>query len=434
MNETKLHTTDTTVFSLGECRIDSPLSLPNFIEAGSRVIYDIRFESLFDSIQKKEKLISFENAGPRRKIFFHPETTTAAIVTCGGLCPGLNNVITSLVSELKNQYKIKKVLGVRYGFEGLIPSFGHELVELEPETIEGKENAGGTFLGTSRGIQDVATMVDTLVANEINLLFTVGGDGTQRGALALFEEINKRKLQIAVVGVPKTIDNDINYIDRTFGFETAVAEATRVLHSAYAEASSFRNGLGLVKVMGRDCGFIAAFSALAAGIADSALIPEIPFRIEGEHGLLAWIEELFRTKHHAVIVVAEGAGQEYFNLDRTPDSSGNRRYGDIGILLKEKIASHFAEKQMKINIKYFDPSYIIRSVPPSADDAVSCLMLAQNAVHGGMCGKSGIIIGKWNSYYTFVPMKLAIHERKKIEPDGYLWSIVKGATGQPDFG
>ncbi len=424
---------DTEVFSLGAPAIDSPLSIPQFIDEGARVVIDVDFGRIADSFTKTGTALSFENAGPRRKIFFNPAKTKAAIVTCGGLCPGLNNVIQSLVRQLMLQYGVKTVYGVRFGYEGLIPEYGHGFLELTPESVDDLHQKGGTILGSSRGNQDVAKMVDTLVAQDISILFTIGGDGTLRGAQAIFEEINRRSLPIAVVGIPKTIDNDLSFVDRTFGFETAVAMATQVLIAAHEEAKGARNGVGLVKVMGRDSGFIAAYTALASNEVNYVLIPEVPFRLHGPGGLLETLRARLERKRHAVILVAEGAGQEYFADSDARDASGNKKLGDIGIYLRDEINRYFREIDMHLNLKYIDPSYIIRSIPATADDAVFCIMLAQNAVHGAMAGKSGCMVGRWNNYYTFMPFKIATHRRKKIEPDGYLWSIVKEATGQPDF-
>ena len=328
----KIISEDTTVYHLGECLFESTLRIPQFIDEGSQVIVDVEYDSFTSTLKNEGSAAAFENAGPRKKIYFDPDKTSAAIVTCGGLCPGLNNVIQSLVIQLYHEYGVKRILGVRYGYEGLNPEFGHPFVELNPAAVDGIDRVGGTILGTSRGVQDVTTMVDTLVKNNIQILFTVGGDGTLRGANAIFEEIKKRNLNISVVGVPKTIDNDISFIDRTFGFETAVAEATRVIYSAHAEAKSARNGIGLVRLMGRDSGFIAAYTALASNDVNFVLIPEIPFRLEGENGFLFHLHKRIESKGHAVVVVAEGAGQDLMGEAASEtDASGNKKFGDIGV-------------------------------------------------------------------------------------------------------
>jgi 6-phosphofructokinase 1 len=428
-----MNSNDTGIFSLGPSEYSSPLDLPQFIDEGERVIVDVVYDKIRDSFKNATEAPSFENAGPRRKIYFNPAETRAAIVTCGGLCPGLNNVIKSLVHQLCYQYKIPSVSGIRYGYEGLNPAFGHEMMVLNPDIVEDIHEKGGTILGSSRGNQDVPTMVDTLVKHKINILFTIGGDGTLHGAQEIFNEINKRGLKIAVVGIPKTIDNDINYIDKTFGFETAVSIATEVIKGAHSEAKGARNGIGLVKLMGRDSGFIAAYTALASNEVNYVLIPEVKFNLYGETGLLNHLHQRLIRKAHAVIVVAEGAGQEYFSAGNEKDASGNALYKDIGIFLKDEISRYFKEKQFHVNIKYIDPSYTIRSMPANADDAVFCIMLAQNAVHAAMAGKSGCVIGRWNSYFVFVPIAMATAGRKKIDPKGYLWTIVKETTGQPDF-
>ena len=424
---------DTKICRLGLCDLESPLQIPHFIDDSQRIVEHVEFDVLQEDFKNKAAINTFENAGPRKKICFDPGRTTAAIVTCGGLCPGLNNVIQTIIRQLWHGYGVKKIFGIPYGYEGLIPSFGHEWVRLDPEMVDDIHDQGGTILGTSRGQQDISAMADTLVARKIDLLFTIGGDGTLKGAQALADEIGRRGLKIAVAGIPKTIDNDISYVDRTFGFETAVEVATMAVKGAHAEAKSTRNGIGLVKVMGRDSGFIAAYTALASNEANYVFVPEIRFRLTGADGFLEHLRQRLERKKHAVILVAEGAGQEYFSAEKKKDASGNILHSDIGLFLRDEIKRHFKETDFHVNLKYIDPSYIIRSVPASADDAVFCIMLAQNAVHGAMAGKTGFMVGRWNNYFVNIPLGLATAERKKIEPAGYLWSIVKGATGQPDF-
>ncbi len=424
---------DTNVYSLGECTLPSPLRVPQFIGEGERVILDVEYGKVESAFARNGWAPSFENAGPRKMIYFNPVATRAAIVTCGGLCPGLNNVIRGLVMSLYYQYGVTSIYGIRYGYEGLIPSYGHEFLRLTPENVDELPAYGGSLLGSSRGDQDVVETVNTLEKNNISILFTIGGDGTLRGAQDIFNECRKRGLKIAVVGIPKTIDNDISFVDRTFGFETAVSEATRVLNAAHEEARGARNGIGLVKVMGRDSGFIAAYTSLASNVANYVLIPEVKFKLGGDDGLLAHLQARLVQKRHAVILVAEGAGQDFFEDRNEVDASGNKKYGDIGAYLRDEIRGYFEKINFHVNLKYIDPSYFIRSVPASADDAVYCIMLAQNAVHGAMAGKSGMVVGRWNSYFTFIPISMAVRQRKKVDPNGYLWSIVKGATGQQDF-
>lgn len=420
---------DTDIESLGPCAFPSPLRIPHFVPDDSRVLVDVEWTSSPDTLDRA----SFENAGPRKDIFFDPSKTTAAIVTCGGLCPGLNNVIQSLVRMLYHQYGVKRILGIQYGYEGLCEKYGHVPIALTPDSVSTIHKEGGSILGSSRGPQDCADMVDWLSKNQVSILFTIGGDGTLRGAAALQAEIKKRGLSIAVAGIPKTIDNDIRFAHKTFGFATAVSVATNVIHSAHAEAKSARNGVGLVKVMGRDSGYIASYVALASNEVNIVLIPEVDFALDGSTGLLSHLEDRLEKKGHAVILVAEGAGQKYTVASGKKDASGNVKYGDIGLALKGKIEEHFKEANVPIVLKYIDPSYIIRSVPASPEDAVFCIMLAQNAVHGAMSGKTGFVVSYWNSFYTYVPLTMATGKRKQVRPDGYLWTMVKEATGQPDF-
>ena len=370
----------------------------------------------------------FEAAGPREKIFFDPATLNCGIVTCGGLCPGLNDVIRSIVLSLHHHYGVRTIYGFPYGYEGLVPKFGHQPIMLTPEVVAQINEMGGTILGSSRGNQDVSEMVDALERMGIGILFCIGGDGTQRGALAISEEAGRRGLKLSVIGIPKTIDNDISYVQSTFGFETAVSEAKRATCAANAEATGARNGIGLVKLMGRDSGFIAAFSVLVDNQVNFCLIPEVPFTLDG---FLSALKQRLQQRGHAVIVVAEGAGQELLEATGERDASGNIKYGDIGILLRDRIKEHFKKTGIEISLKYIDPSYMIRSQQANPHDSAFCLVLGHNAVHAGMAGRTGMIVGFWSHQFTHVPIPLAVSERKKIDPEGWIWSDVLASTGQP---
>ncbi len=265
--------------------------------------------------------------------FFNPNKLACGIVTCGGLCPGLNEVIRAVVLSLHYHYGVERVLGFRYGFQGLVKRHGHAPLRLIPESVNRIGDSGGTILASSRGPQDPVEMVDTLESMEVGILFAVGGDGTLKGAAKSSKKIARRGLPIAVIGIPKTIDNDISFIQTTFGFETAVAEARRAVYAAHAEASGAPNGIGLVKLMGRESGFIAAFSALVDSQVNFCLVPEVPFSLDR---LLHCLERRLVARNHAVIVVAEGAGQELMAASGGHDASGNVKLDDIGLFLRDR--------------------------------------------------------------------------------------------------
>jgi 6-phosphofructokinase 1 len=380
-------------------------------------------------------LPSFEKAGPKEEIFHDPAWTRAAIVTCGGLCPGLNDVIKGLVSVLHYDYGVKNIFGIPYGYRGFNPKYGLAPIILTPDVVDTIHDVGGTILGSSRGAQPTEVIVDTLQRLNINVLFTIGGDGTLRGAHDIAEEIKKRRQPISVVGIPKTIDNDLQFTDRTFGFESSVYATDDILTSAHMEAKGAYNGLSIVKLMGRDSGFIAASASLANSVVNFCLIPELSFDLKGEGGLLNALERRFQTgKTHAVIVVAEGAGQHLFEgLPEKKDASGNILKYDIGIHLKEEIKTHFDQKNLDISIKYFDPSYQIRSIPARGNDAIYCLQLAQYAVHAAMAGKTDMVVGHWSNEFIHVPIKMATMGRRKVDIDGQLWKAVVTATRQENW-
>jgi 6-phosphofructokinase 1 len=424
--------------SLGTPHYRSPLKLStvkgdnifDFVSDADRLVFDLSMEYYNHCLKTGEAPLCLEKAGPRQDIFFDAQKTTAAIVTCGGLCPGINNVIRGVVMGLHYFYGVKKILGIPYGYEGLNPEKGHGFVELTPDKVKDIHQFGGTFLGSSRGSQDVSKMVDTLQANNIDILFAIGGDGTLKGVDAIGQEIKKRNAKISVVGIPKTIDNDIDLIDESFGFETAFDVASPILRDAHNEATGAFNGISMVKLMGRDSGFIAASAALAMPVVNFVLVPEMDFSLEGEKGFLKALEQRLELKRHAVIVVAEGAGQHLFQeKSGVKDASGNVKHKDIGLFLKEKIGEHF--KGSSVTIKYIDPSYIIRSAPANSSDSVYCSRLAYHAVHGAMAGKTRFVSSKVNNKYVYVPITEVTQKRKKIDMEGEFWFSVLQSTGQP---
>ncbi len=433
----KLRPEQLEVSTLGPCRHKSPLvrslrtgeGVGTYVPDDMRVLYEPRFR-----LGEEINMLSFQRAGAREDLFFDPAETRAAIVTCGGLCPGINNVIRSLVLELTYNYGVPSILGIRFGYRGLNPEKGRLPIELTPALVEDIHHQGGTILGSSRGPQDPKTTVDFLVDQKINVLFCIGGDGTQRGAHSMADEIARRKLPISIVGIPKTIDNDIKFCFRTFGYFSAVAEAEVVIDRAHVEAKGVLNGIGLVKLMGRQAGFIAAAATLASGQANFALIPEVPFELDGPHGFLAALERRLVAREHAVVVVAEGAGQHLMADDSDAcDASGNSKLCDIGPFLKQKIVEHFAKAKMPAKVKYMDPSYHIRSVPANAADSLLCEQLARSAAHAGMAGKTDLLIGLWHNHLVHVPLEVSTGMKKRLSPEGELWTSVLALTGQEQW-
>jgi len=427
---------DLMVHSLGACNIKSPLNFSSpshprehhFVRDSTRIRLDIELPPE----TSRANDLSFEKAGPRQRIFFDPAEVRAAMVTCGGLSPGLNNVIRSAFYELTENYRASCVLGVRNGYLGLNPDSHLEPIKLTREFVEPIDKLGGTFLGSSRGSQDPEVMVDFLQARKINLLFCLGGDGTQRGAAALHSVIQRRELPIAVVGIPKTIDNDIPFVRQSFGYATALEKAAEVIRSAHVEARDAVNGIGLVKLMGRHAGFIAAGASVVSQEVNFTLVPEIPFELAGENGFLNALHSRIRNRGHAVVVVAEGAGQHLFDADqRRRDASGNLVPEDIGDLLKQKILEHFEQCGFPVSMKYLDPSYYIRSVPANVYDRFLCDQMGRHAVHAAMAGKTGMLIGFEHNQFIHLPIPVVVAEKKQMDVSGDLWRAVLQVTRQP---
>lgn len=432
---------DTTIKNLGEKTIPSPLQArfpltsSVFVHGKMRILYNVLKRDVVAEIEAGE-INSFEKGGPRKLIYHDPSKVKAAVVTCGGLCPGINDVIRAIVMESFYSYGINNIIGIPYGYNGLLPQNQYTVIPLDPKRVDNIHNAGGTILGSSRGgTDDINALVDALERMNINILYTIGGDGTQRGAHKIAEIARERGYKLSVIGIPKTIDNDISFVERTFGFETAFSEAVKVVQRAHVEAKGVPNGIGLVKLMGRHSGFIAAHATLACNDVNFTLIPEVPFDLEGEKGFLKVLEARLERSDHAVIVVAEGAGQDLIQAESKGessfDASGNIKFNDIGLFLKQKIENYFHSKSKVVNLKYIDPSYIVRSAPANENDSLFCAVLGQYAVHAAMAGKTDMIVGQWNGMITHIPIELAVSRRKQIDPDSRLWYDVLAATGQP---
>ncbi|MGJ9411833.1 ATP-dependent 6-phosphofructokinase [Aeromicrobium sp. CF4.19] len=430
---------DLEVRTLGPCTVESPLAHyvggratnEYYVGEDDRVLYDDTVELIKRRGVPLEELPTFETGGARRKIYFDPATTRAGIVTCGGLCPGLNDVIRAVVLELAEHYGVHDVTGFHHGYAGFIPGATPDPIALTPEIVSTINQRGGTILGTSRGAQDMSRVADRLVELEIDMLFVVGGDGSMRGAHLLTDELRRRDLPIAVVGVPKTIDNDIPHIGQSFGFATAFGKAAESIESARIEVEAAMGGVGLVQVMGRHAGFIACYAALANHDADFVLIPEVEFGLGGERGLLALLEERVRERGNAVVVLAEGAGQGLLEASERTDASGNAVLSDIAGHLREQISTHFQRVGLPLTMRFFSPGYQIRSVPADASDSVYCARLAQTAVHAAMAGRTDLVVGRRRHRFVHVPIPLVTRGSHSVSPDGDLWLSVLESTAQP---
>ena len=430
---------DFTIENLGECKIKSPIELStvvgngtaNYVKDSSFVrtavnVYDTSKNDPLDSSNLMQK------AGPREYIYFSPDEVKAGICTCGGLCPGLNDVIRAVVRCLCNRYGVRDIRGFQFGYKGFFKDENYETIPLNPENVDEIHKIGGSYLGTSRGGgMRTKDIVDTLQEKGINMLFVIGGDGTQHGALAISEEVEKRGYKCSVIGIPKTVDNDFLFIDRSFGFETAVQQAKDAVASIHMEARSQINGIGLVKLMGRESGFIATAAALASHECNFCLIPEVPFEMEGPNGFLSHLEKRLEKRHHAVIIVAEGAGQELLTKTNQTDASGNIKLADIGVFLRDQINAYFKKKNIEINLKYIDPGYQIRAAVTTASDSIYCERLGNNAVHAAMAGKTKMVVGLVHEKFVHIPINMVIASRNVVDPEGALWRDTLDATSQP---
>lgn len=423
---------DTRIKTLGDAKIQTIMPNCRYVDESRPMSITLSSDEVAD-LKEDFATMQFEAAGPREKLYFDPSKTKCAIVTCGGLCPGINDVIRAIVMEAHHNYKVASVLGVQFGLRGFVPQYQHDFIELTPDRVSDIHQFGGTILGSSRGHQSPEDVVDALERANINILFMIGGDGTMKAAQGIEEEVARRKQKIAIIGIPKTIDNDINFVTRSFGFDTAVEKATEAIQCAHVEAVGMQNGVGLVKLMGRESGFIAAQATLALKEVNFVLVPEKPFTLEGENGLFSALEKRLRTRGHAVIVCAEGAGQELCAEPGKFDASGNPVLGDICGLIKSEMKKYFEKREFEYGIKYIDPSYIIRSVPANSNDRIYCGFLGQNAVHAAMAGKTSMVVSRLQDRVIHLPLALVAGKRQHINILSAYWRSVMESTGQEDL-
>ena len=431
-------THDFSIEELGKCNIKSPIALSKvYGDLLASYVHEHTFVRLDATVklgkqEPVERKQVFEPAGPRQMIYFSPQHVHAGIVSCGGLCPGINDVIRAIVRCLWYRYGVRRITGIRYGYKGFLPEYNFGTRQLTPDVVDDIHKIGGTFLGSARcGGKETSKIVDALEQLNLNMLFTIGGDGTQKGSLEIAEEIGRRKLKIAVIGIPKTVDNDIYFIQKSFGFDTAVAKAVEAVNAAHMEAHSQINGIGLVKVMGRDSGFIAAYTAMASHEVNFVLIPEVPFELDGPNGFLFHLNERLQRSKHAVIVIAEGVLQDQLIREVKTDAGGNVKMVDAGIYIRDMIIEYFEDKKMEINLKYIDPSYQIRSAKADPSDSIYCERLGNAAVHAAMAGKTKCVIGLVNNEFVHLPIKAVVSRRSHVDPEGNLWRDTLDATHQP---
>ncbi len=349
-------------------------------------------------------------------------------MSCGGLCPGINVVIRELVMALRYNYGVAEIYGIKWGFFGFTKK--DCWVKLNPEDVKEIHLLGGTVLGTSRSGFDGEEISKHLIKNNVNMVFFIGGDGTHRGIKELSKILKEKKKKIVLVGIPKSIDNDMPIIDKSFGLESAIQESVRTIRAANVEANCNLNGIGLVKLFGRSSGFVAMLSTLAARDVNICLIPEIPFNLYGENGLLDFIFQRIQIKEHCVIVVSDGAR---FSVKDYKTTNG-KPVEDIGIVIKKEIIKKSEELGIEVNLKYMDPTYVVRAVPANEYDCNLCAKLAESAVHCAFAGFTNFSVGMINNKPCMIPLeKMCGKSERKVEFNSDDYLMLLASTGQPSF-
>ena len=425
---------DLAIARLGERTIDTPLrdllggreESVHYVTETDRVLLDDTLGvAKRRSAGTPAELPAFNPGGPREKLYFEPSTVTAAIVTCGGLCPGLNNVVRALVLQLANAYGVKSILGFRNGYSGLTDTSAP--LALTPELVRDIHNRGGTILGTSRGGQEPAAMVDTLARHRVDMLFVIGGDGSLRGAQKIAAK--PPPATAARRGGHPEDHRQRHSVDRPeLRLPDRVRPRRRVDPRRAHRGRVHRRRRGTGQADGPAqrlhrllCDTRQPRSRLRPdprSLLPARQLPALPAQARRSAGA----RSRGRRRGRRAGAVPRSA---------ETDASGNARLGDIGALLRERVTAHFAQHGTPLSLRYVDPGYAIRSVPANAFDAVYCARLAQAAVHAGMAGFTSMVVARWHGRFIHLPIALATATRNQVDPHGDLWMSVLEATGQP---
>ena len=440
----------TKVELLGPLTVPNPASeesvgLYRTPEARKTVTADMDVIAQFQA--RAQPVPAFLEAGPRRMLFHEPQSVRAVVVTSGGLAPGLNCVVHGIVTRHWNTYGVNAarrggIFGIYDGFVGLYNKpLDKTPASLRPEITEPWLDRGGSMLGARRfHEQELGELADQITANlalnDINILYVIGGDGSLKVAHEIAQRAKARN--ISVVGIPKTMDNDVLWVWQSFGFNTAVQKAAEVVNTMHAEAESTRR-VGLIELFGAESGFVAANATLASGHVDLVLVPEIFLALcpqQCEALLDRFIEYLSQTvrskeRAHAIVVLAEGVGelfkQRQVKLGGQP-VSGKNFAGELRDFLQGGLKDPLGRV---VDVFVNQPRHNIRAVPANAYDQIYCARLGALAVDNALAGYTDVMVSQWLTEYVLVPLELVALGKKSIPPGGMFWKQVVSSTGQP---
>lgn len=446
-----------------------------------------------DSCLLKEKL-SLPEAGPREKLYFpqkRQRPLNVGIVVSGGIAPGINSVIDGIVQRhklysIEHRYDIE-IVGFNDGFYSFFNKNKITLYKKINNQIKVNENTaefandGGSFLKTSRyeeitgnDIELMNELVDKIYNEDIDILYIIGGDGSMRAANAIWEHaqlktfFNKYRYKLSVIGVPKTMDNDILWIWQTFGFLSAVEKAREVIEQISVEIKS-NPRIGIVQLFGSDSGFVVSHAVLASksGVCDLALIPEYKFKLSDVGDFL--VEKFIKKRDEsfipkALIVMSETAIPDdakdfvkYAQLSTDEEkalfayleSEGfshqiherNDYLRSAGLkIVKAGLEEYFKRKKDKHNedliawdrIRFFtnEPRHVLRAIRPSCSDVIFAQRIGTLAVDNALAGYTNFMISQWLTEYVLVPLPLVILGKKRIPTTGIFWKSVLAKTNQ----
>ena len=334
------------------------------------------------------------------------------VLTGGGDCPGLNAVIRAIVRTGVAEYGYE-FIGFRDGWRGPLEG---DTMTLDVPAVRGILPRGGTILGTSRtnpladsaaagGRSGLERIKDNLADLDVDALVAIGGEDTLGVAAQLHGQ------DVKIVGVPKTIDNDLGATDYTFGFDTAVNIAMEAIDRLHTTAESHHRAM-IVEVMGRHAGWIALLAGMAGG-ANVILIPEQPFDIGQVCG---WVEHRFQTRYEPIVVVSEGAfpkrGAEVANLE--VDEFGHARLGGVGQLLADEIEKRTGKEARTIVLGHGQ-----RGGTPTAFDRVLATRFGVHAIRAAADGAFGAMVALRGTDIVQVPIAEATRELKLVPPERY---------------
>lgn len=463
-------------------------------DEGARIVVDARrkYHDPLEGITPAAWNLTMPEAGPRRYVSYPQKNQLkVGILVSGGIAPGINAVISGIIarhhayqawSQKINKNYALEILGYSEALKGLLHA-GRPAVPLDLKTVREAVNHGGSILPTARAdelldLEDpkqrdgaLDKVTSRLINQQIDILYIIGGDGSMRAAHAISCRARRNPInELSVIGIPKTMDNDILWVWQSFGFLSAVEFAKQAILQLHTEVMS-NPRLCVIQLFGSDSGFVVSHAALASGVCDAVLIPEVNFTLKQLSGYIRYrlqdrphsdkpyggivalaetaIPLDWREYVSATAEVADGSEKviltpEELRAIETFESHGRRVHGQTPDALRSgglRLVSQILQREIRklgdrwSSYRVFtnEPRHLIRSIEPSVSDVIFAQRLGTLAVDNAMAGYHDFMISQWLTEYVLVPLKLVVLGRKRVPEHGIFWKSVRASTGQPDF-